>query len=542
MKMSPRSSLDPPVYSKKSETPWKSTATRELPRDTIPFVVYLAYLVLFALAPFTPAVDGISLIELYRKKFEGFSGIFAVSEWDIWTNILLYMPYGLLIAALPAVLALPWWGRIFLASGSAALLSFLLELGQLLLPRRPSFDDVIYNTIGALGGALLSRLSYVSLCRLARKSEMVFQNTAARALILGAYFIVLYGLFSVPLPLYFSNWDSDFPFQLGNESTLDRPWRGNLYLVALYDQALTAQDVRTNFTAGPAGGSSAKRISHGLLLLYDFSEGAGEIVHDRTTYAMPVDLRIQDPANVRWIAPNGLMFQRDTIIASLEPPAKLSAKRVSSHNELSLEAWIAPADLSQGGPARIVSYSKDLTHRNFTLGQQQGDIAFRLRTPVSGPNGTQPELLTAGKPLQGGAVQHLVMTFSDGIETLYVDAIERGKSVMDTKVALIDVVMSLLGQEFTLPLWSAFIFPVGILTYLVHTGWQRSGQAAWVPVVTASASMGLIGGVRVVALKSAEPSFFMIIATSSVLISILIAPLFLSTDQNTVGHRKSPQQ
>jgi glycopeptide antibiotics resistance protein len=504
--------------------------------------VYLTYLFLFSLAPFTPAVDSVSPIELYRKKFEGFSGLWGVSEWDIWTNILLYVPYGLLIAAFPAVFALPWWSRVILVTGSAGLLSFLLELGQLSVPRRPSFDDVVYNTIGALGGTLLSCLAYAPLYAVARTLGVVFQKTAVRAMILGAYFVALYGLFSVPLPLYFTNWDPEFPFQLGNEATLDRPWRGNLYLVAVYDRALTAQDVRTNFTAGPAAGSFEKRISRGLLMLYDFSEGAGETVHDRTTLGMPVDLRIENPESVQWIAPNGLMLQRDTIIASFDPPVKLFIERFSSHNELSVEAWIASADLSQGGPARIVSYSKDLTHRNFTLGQQQRDVAFRLRTPVSGPNGTQPMLTTAGEPLEERAVQHLVMTFRDGIETLYVDATERGKSAMDRKIGLIDVVVSLLGQEFTLPLWSVFICPLGILAYLVHTGRQHSGQAVWMSFLTASIAVTLIGGARIVALKSAEPSFFLIIAACSALIPIVIASLFPTTHHHTVSFHPSQQR
>src|SRR5262245_30184501 len=61
------------------------------------FFIYMMYLVLFAFAPFTPNLStSVGLIELYQKKFQGFSGILHVTGWDIWTNILLFFPYWFL--------------------------------------------------------------------------------------------------------------------------------------------------------------------------------------------------------------------------------------------------------------------------------------------------------------------------------------------------------------------------------------------------------------------------------------------------------------
>jgi hypothetical protein len=47
-----------------------------------------------------------------------------------------------------------------------------------------------------------------------------------------------------------SNWSGDFRLLLGNELTGDRPWRGELHLVALYSRALSERDVAQNFAAG----------------------------------------------------------------------------------------------------------------------------------------------------------------------------------------------------------------------------------------------------------------------------------------------------
>jgi hypothetical protein len=505
-------------------------------------MVYVVYLLLFGLAPFTPIDTPSSLIELYAKKFQGFSGIFLVSGWDIWTNILLFTPYGLLVVAVPAVSIRPWWFKILLATASAALLSFALELGQLLLPRHPSFADVVCNTIGAIGGALVGCAVHPSVGKLTRLSGMALHKTAVRAPFLCAYLVVLYGIFSLPVPLYFANWDPDFTFQLGNEGTLDRPWRGNLYLVALYERALTDREVRMNHAAGSAAGSFEKRTSRGLLHLYDFSDGGGAIVHDRAAGETAIDLAIQDQAAVQWIMPNGLTLHSDTIVSALKAPVALPSNRFASHNELSVEAWIASADLAQSGPARIVSYSQDANHRNFTLGQQQGNVVFRLRTPISGPNGTQPELMTSHQPLEGAIQQHLVATFRDGVERLYVDGIEQGTAVLHARIGLIDVIVSLLGQEFKVPLWSAFMCPLGMLTYLAHKEWHRSGRSAWIPFLTASTGLAFITGGRLLVLKSSEPSFFIMIAASNVLLPLLIAPVFLAADRKTISLHKSLQQ
>ena len=47
-----------------------------------------------------------------------------------------------------------------------------------------------------------------------------------------------------------ANWVGDFRLLLANERTGDRPWHGELHLVAVYDRALSAGEVAQNFKAG----------------------------------------------------------------------------------------------------------------------------------------------------------------------------------------------------------------------------------------------------------------------------------------------------
>ena len=81
-------------------------------------------------------------------------------------------------------------------------------------------------------------------------------------------------------------------------------------------------------------------------------------------------------------------------------------------NEVTIEATIVPDNLKQDGPARIVSFSRDASHRNFTLGQAGRDLILRIRTPRTGENGTKPQVtlakLTAGQP------HHVVVSYRPG--------------------------------------------------------------------------------------------------------------------------------
>lgn len=52
------------------------------------------------------------------------------------------------------------------------------------------------------------------------------------------------------LPGDLENWNSDFNLLLGNEFTGDRPWFGEYYLVAIYDRALSQDEVAQNYDVG----------------------------------------------------------------------------------------------------------------------------------------------------------------------------------------------------------------------------------------------------------------------------------------------------
>ena len=75
--------------------------------------------------------------------------------------------------------------------------------------------------------------------------------------------------------------------------------------------------------------------------------------------------------------------------------------------------------LIQSGPARIVSLSTDAFTRNFTLGQHDGYLVFRLRTPATGENGTNPEVRLCR--LDDRDPHHLLVTYENGRLSCYLD-------------------------------------------------------------------------------------------------------------------------
>lgn len=185
-----------------------------------------------------------------------------------------------------------------------------------------------------------------------------------------------------------SNWEDGFRLALGNELTEDRPWLGELHRVALYPRALDAAEITRAFEAG-RGENPADP-----LVLYEFREGTGRTVRDTSGNEAALDLQVQEGSAVQWLDGGGLRIGGRALIASPGPATKLT-DAVKQSQAITLVAWIRPENTVQAGPARIVTVSRDMSVRNFTLGQNAGAYEMRLRTTATSPNG-EPALASPG--------------------------------------------------------------------------------------------------------------------------------------------------
>tara|TARA_R110002126_G_scaffold12375_2_gene53741 strand:- start:4822 stop:7473 length:2652 start_codon:yes stop_codon:yes gene_type:complete len=187
------------------------------------------------------------------------------------------------------------------------------------------------------------------------------------------------------------------------------------------DVATDTQDVIVSVTLGD---SSSDRVQDGLVALYEFEEATGGTVYDSSGLTPAMDLTIEDQGSVAW-QPGTLTLNSATRLVTSGPATRIN-NAISSSNELTVEAWIDPANVSQSGPARVVTISDGAYDRNFTLGQglwgtQPADtFSMRLRSTSTDGDGL-PHLATGA----GGAVNglmHVVFTRStDGETVLYVN-------------------------------------------------------------------------------------------------------------------------
>ena len=196
-----------------------------------------------------------------------------------------------------------------------------------------------------------------------------------------------------------------------------------LFTVLAYsDSAVFGQPGRLQEDA-----AQTNRVNNGLQAFYDFAESSGSVVQDRSGVGEPANLRIVDLKSVR--RSEGILEVTSKATIRSEKPVGKLLDSVRRSGEITVEAWIQPADNRQSGPARIVTLSKNSNERNFTLGQDGDKLEFRLRTTGTSTNGI-PAIASPGKTL-GTKLAHVVYTHDrTGQTRIFVD----GKSVVEQKV------------------------------------------------------------------------------------------------------------
>jgi hypothetical protein len=155
--------------------------------------------------------------------------------------------------------------------------------------------------------------------------------------------------------------------------------------------------------------SSGGRFETDVIALYQFKTGEGSIAYDTSGISPAANLTLT--GDVDWLGSWGLSFTNGKAQASTANSKKLH-DLITATGEFSVEAWVTPNNVTQEGPARIVTYSAGDSARNFTLGQTQYNYDFMLRTQASSTNG-EPALSTpdADEVLQA-TLQHVVMTYN----------------------------------------------------------------------------------------------------------------------------------
>ncbi len=171
----------------------------------------------------------------------------------------------------------------------------------------------------------------------------------------------------------------------------------------------------------------AARVTGGLQALYTFEESGGATVNDVSGAGTPLNLALANAAAANRIA-GGLVLQSPGILRTNSPATRL-ADAFKSSSEITVEAWIKPAAVTDSGLARIVTLSNGPAARNFTLGQSGGSYHFGLRTTTTNLNAGNKAL--AAGPVKNG-LDHVVCTRDKtGLTRFYLNGQETGSRMVE---------------------------------------------------------------------------------------------------------------
>jgi hypothetical protein len=133
-------------------------------------------------------------------------------------------------------------------SGPARIVSLSADTSQrnVTLGQDQDFYDVRLRTTGSDSNGLPSTASPQKSLQ-PKLTHVVFTRDAAGTAIM---FIDGKQVVSKKVDGKLGNWDATLHLALANEVTKDRPWLGDMHLVAIFDQALSVKEVQQNFAAG----------------------------------------------------------------------------------------------------------------------------------------------------------------------------------------------------------------------------------------------------------------------------------------------------
>lgn len=156
-----------------------------------------------------------------------------------------------------------------------------------------------------------------------------------------------------------------------------------------------------------------ERFDTGIIARWDFKEVTGTTAFDTSGVAPAMDLTLEGP---ELMSSYGIRIAEGRAIASAESSRKLY-DRIAALNGgsqgYSIELWIANLNTTQDGPARIITYARNGSERNFMLGQNLYQYIVRNRAFLAElDNNGRPSLDTYDVDQDAqSTLQHVVVTY-----------------------------------------------------------------------------------------------------------------------------------
>ena len=154
-----------------------------------------------------------------------------------------------------------------------------------------------------------------------------------------------------------------------------------------------------------AGGN---RYETNTIAKYEFKTGTGSTIFD--TSGVEPALNLNMSGDIGWMGGWGVNIKAGGKAQGTTTGSKKLSDRIKATGEYSIEAWAAPANVTQED-AYIVSYSGGVMSRNVTIAQRAYQYEALGRSSTTGANGA-PALLTRDADRDAQAsLQHVVLTY-----------------------------------------------------------------------------------------------------------------------------------
>jgi VanZ family protein len=358
---------------------------------------------------------------------------------DYSRNVILFIPFGL---GLAAILSQNNYNRsiiLIIALATSLGLSLSVETIQSFLPARISnLMDIATNTLGGLLGSTVylwrQLIIYFAMAIIQRNGHrltvksLLFIFTGLLTLICTAILILL-------MNANFNNWNANFNLSIGNESTGDRPWQGYISSLHIVDHALDAESINKAFSQKNEFFAQLPNLVVSVVTNLDSQMGTG---FDRqvppllwqgmksVNYADKVSQKPPEQSSLfinTGVQQDQLVFiDHDHWLKTKEPVISIN-NRLRKTSEFTLSTVVAADQIKKEGLARIISISKNPFSRNLTLGQNSKNLVLRLRTPITGENGTEPEFIIPDV-FKDKNPHQILITFARQTLNFYIDRSE----------------------------------------------------------------------------------------------------------------------
>jgi glycopeptide antibiotics resistance protein len=230
------------------------------------FIAALLIIIYATLTPFHFHFDYLSLSD-YLVEFT-----FGKKDpFDIIRNILLFLPFGFFLGL---ILDRRGWSKarvFFTIFLSGLLLTLTVESLQQFLPyRQASIYDLIGNTLGAMIGLVFYRI-WLNRHAAVKRIQLAVSDPFKVLAVLAIYILFLLLLASsMTANARIFGWDKSYHLMLGNEWTANRPWRGAVFDLEIFNEALDIDSARQILNSPEL----ALKFSASLQAYYQLTGGA----------------------------------------------------------------------------------------------------------------------------------------------------------------------------------------------------------------------------------------------------------------------------